>query len=232
MSLAAATAPPRRRNVATGATGPKISSLSRRASTGHPGEHRRLVEVAGAVALGAAEHDLAPFRLGVVDELLDLLALRRVDQRADLDVVLGAAPDRHLAELRRRASRRTRPARSRRRGSGWPPCTPRRCCASWRSPRPRPRRRGRRRRRRGTARCRRAPSTRAGAVGGLLDQLAADLGRAGERQLAQPRVADDRLRDVARLARGDDVEHAGRAAPPPRGSRRARASTAASAAPA
>ena len=47
-----------------------------------------------------------------------------------------------------------------RRGSGWPTCRPRRCCASWRSSRPRRRRRGRRPRRRGTARCRRAPSRR------------------------------------------------------------------------
>ena len=48
------------------------------------------------------------------------------------------------------------------------------------------------------------------ALGGLLDELAADLGRAREGELAQPRVGDDRLGDVAGGLRGDDVEHAGR----------------------
>ena len=39
------------------------------------------------------------------------------------------------------------------------------------------------------------------ALGGLLDELLPDLGRAGERELAQPRVGDDRLRDLARRRR-------------------------------
>ena len=35
-------------------------------------------------------------------------------------------------------------------------------------------------------------------LGGLLDELLADLGRAGEGQLARPRVADQRLHELAR----------------------------------
>src|SRR3712207_6978017 len=41
-----------------------------------------------------------------------------------------------------------------------------------------------------------------------LHELATDLRRPRERELAQPRVADDRLGDVGGGARGDDVQHA------------------------
>ena len=111
---------------------------------GHAAEHGRLVEVAGAVARAAADEDLRALAGRVVDELGDLAALRAVDQRADLDVVLGAAADLHLAELGGQLLGELLGHRARRRGSGWPPCRPRRCCASWRSRRPRRRRRRRR----------------------------------------------------------------------------------------
>ena len=45
-------------------------------------------------------------------------------------------------------------------------------------------------------------------LGGLLDQPAPDLGGAGEGELAQPRVADQRLHHRARVRGRDDVEHA------------------------
>ena len=45
---------------------------------------------------------------------------------------------------------------------------------------------------------------------GLLDQLPADLGRAREGELAGARVADQRLHDLTRRLRGDDVEDAAR----------------------
>ena len=102
--------------------------------------------------------DLRALGRRVLDQLGDLLALRRVDQRADLDAVLGAAADLHRAQLGGQLLGELVARPRRRRGSGWRPCRPRRCCASWRSSRPRPRRRRRRRRRPGTARCRRAPS--------------------------------------------------------------------------
>ena len=49
-------------------------------------------------------------------------------------------------------------------------------------------------------------------VGGLGDELLADRRRAGEGELAQARVLDDRLADAAGVGGGDDVEHAGRQA--------------------
>src|SRR5215217_2812177 len=57
---------------------------------GHAAEHRGLVEVAGAVAGLAADHDLRALAGGVVDELGHLAALVVVDQRPDLDVLVGA----------------------------------------------------------------------------------------------------------------------------------------------
>ena len=68
---------------------------------GDVGEHRRLVEVAGAVDARAADEHLGAALARVVDELGDLAALVVVDQRADLDVGLGAAADLHVADLRR-----------------------------------------------------------------------------------------------------------------------------------
>ena len=65
------------------------------------------------------------------------------------------------------------------------------------------------------------PSSMRGAqhlVGALLEQLPADLGRAGERQLAGPAVADQRLHHAARVRGGDHVEHAVRQAGLLRGS--------------
>src|SRR5215212_5471665 len=59
----------------------------------HAAEHGRLVEVAGALARAPADQDLRALAGRVRDELGDLAALVVVDQRADLDVVLGAAPD-------------------------------------------------------------------------------------------------------------------------------------------
>ncbi len=49
-------------------------------------------------------------------------------------------------------------------------------------------------------------------VGGVGDQATADFGRSRERQLAQPRVLDQRARHPAGARRGDDVQHAGRQA--------------------
>ena len=95
-------------------------------------EHRRVEEVARAVALAAADEHLGALARGVVDQLGDLVALRGVDQRADLDVVLGAAPDLHRAQLLGQLLGELVGDATRPRGSGWRPCRPRRCCASWR----------------------------------------------------------------------------------------------------
>ena len=45
-------------------------------------------------------------------------------------------------------------------------------------------------------------------LGRLLDQLLPHAGRAGEGELAQPGVADDRLHDLAGVSGGHDIEHA------------------------
>ena len=93
MRLAASIACSSEENVATGATGPKISSSSSRASRGHVGEHGRRVEVAALADALAAEQHAARRAAGVVDQLGDLVALVVVDQRADVGVGLGAAAD-------------------------------------------------------------------------------------------------------------------------------------------
>src|ERR671921_26293 len=86
--------------MASGSNSPSASASSEQARVlGHPAEYRRRVEVAGALAGAAAGHDVRALARRVLDELGDLLALRRVDQRADLDALLGAAPDLHRAHL-------------------------------------------------------------------------------------------------------------------------------------
>ena len=152
---------------------------------------------------------MAPLADRVLDELGDLAALVVVDQRADLDALLGAAADLQRRASARRASRRTRRPPTRRRGSGWRRCRPRRCCASWRSSRPRPRRRGRRRRRRGTGAL--PPSS--------MDTrriCSADCSMSLRPTSVEPVKDSLRVRGSwisgamtdARRARGDDVEHA------------------------
>ena len=202
MSLAAAIAASSSSNPITGATGPKISSRSSRASPLDAGQHGRLVEVARAVARRAADDGLArpcrarrararrPCRAACASISGPTLTSSSVPRPT---FIAPSFAGQLLGELVRDAARR--------RGSGWPPCTPRPCCASSRSARPRPRRRRRRRRRRGTARCRPAPSTCAAAPrADCSTSLRPDLGRAGERELAQPRIGDDRLGDLARRA--------------------------------
>ena len=196
MSLAAAIASSSEsRTSSTGATGPKISSLSSRASSGTSPSTVGAVEVARRRRRARRRRaTFAPCADGVVDELGDLVALVVVDQRADLDAVLGAAPDLQRAHALGQPLGELVGDRLVRRGSGWRSCRPRRCCASWRSSRPRRRRRGRRPRRRGTARCRRAPSRRCRTCSADCSMsFVPDLGRAGERQLARARVADQRL---------------------------------------
>ena len=168
---------------------------SSRAPSGTSLEHGRLVEVARAVdAAAPPTSELGALRARVVDELGDLAALGGVDERADVDVGLGAAPDLERAHPLGEPARELAGHRARRRGSGWPRCTPRRCCASSRSSRPRRRRRGRRPRRRGTARCRRAPSTRAGSARRDCSMSVRPTSvEPGERELARPRVADQGL---------------------------------------
>ena len=177
---------------------------------GHAGEHGRLVEVAGAVARRAADEHLGALADGVLDELLHAVARGLVDQRTGRD-----ARCRCRARARARASARRAAARSRRRptrgrGSGWRSCTPRRCCASSRASRPRRRGRGPRprstRNGRVAAELHRHPQQ---LLGRLLDELLADRGRPGERELARTRVADQRLHQLTRLLRRDDVAHAG-----------------------
>ena len=97
MSLAAAIASSSSVKPLTGATGPKISSLEQLRVVGHVGEHGRVVEVAGAVARMAADEHAGAAADRVLDELGDLVALGVVDQRPDLDAVLGAAADLHRA---------------------------------------------------------------------------------------------------------------------------------------
>ena len=61
---------------------------------------------------GRRRRACAPLPIASVDELGDLVALGVVDQRADLDALLGAAADLHRAHLLRPASRRTRRRRT------------------------------------------------------------------------------------------------------------------------
>ena len=186
----------------TGATGPKISSLQQPRVVGHVGEHGRLVEVAAPSRSLPPTSTVAPLPTASVDELGDLVALRR--RRS------AGRPRRRPRCRGRPSSRRSARASFSANSSAtdsatWKrlaPCRPRRCCASWRASRPRPPRRGRRRRRRGTARCRRAPSRSCSSLLGAACsiELAADLGRAGEGELAQPRVLDQRLGDRSRTS--------------------------------
>src|SRR5918994_6554633 len=61
-------------------------------------EDGRRVEVAGAVERLPADERLGAPVAGVVDQLDDLLARLRLDQRPDLDPRLGPAPDAHATE--------------------------------------------------------------------------------------------------------------------------------------
>ena len=132
MRLAAASACSSVEKVATGATGPKISSREHARVGGHVGEHGRLVEVAGAV-------ERARRRASTLRAALD--ARRRPARATFVALALrrSAGRRRRRARCRGRPSARpsARPAAgellghaTRARGSGWPPCRPRRRCAS------------------------------------------------------------------------------------------------------
>ena len=170
-------------------------------------------------ARGRRRPPCAPRPIASSTSSATLLALGVVDQRADLDAVLGAAPDLHRAHLRRPASRRTASATE---SATWKrlaavhaspmlrifaiiaPCDGRVDVGVVEDDE-----------RRVAAELHREPQQ---VLGGLLHQLAADLGRAGERQLAQARVGDQRRHRLARRRGGDEVHARRRAARPPRGS--------------
>src|SRR4051794_22225429 len=80
--------------------GPEDLLAQEASAVGHVGQHRWVVEVAHAVRSGAAGQHPSTALARVVDELGDLVALAGVDQRPDLDAVLGAAADLHGADPR------------------------------------------------------------------------------------------------------------------------------------
>ena len=182
MSLARRTASSASATATIGATGPKISSLSIRASSGTSASTVGSVEVAGAARALCRRSGLGALRDGVVDELGDLVALVVVDQRADVDAVVGAAADLERAHALGRACSANSSATDscdveavgRRAGLadvahlGDHRALDRGVEVGVVEDEER-------------ARCRRAPSRPLSTlVGGLLDQLAADLGGAGE----------------------------------------------------
>ena len=75
------------------------------------GQHGRLVEVARAVARLPPSTAWAPLPIASRDQLVDLVALGGVDQRADLDVRPRCRGRPSCRAASRPASRRTRPAR-------------------------------------------------------------------------------------------------------------------------
>ena len=167
-----------------------------RSSRGRPGSRRPTTHVAPLSS--ASSHQLG-----------HLLARGLVDQRPDLHVLLGPAADLQRAHLLAEPASRTPPAPARPRGSGWPRCRPRRCCASWRAARPRPRRRGRRRRRPGTGAL---PPSSIDIFSTFFADASISLRPTSvepvKRQLAQPRVLDQRAGACARRRGREDVEHA------------------------
>ena len=99
MSLAAAIASSSSAKPLTGRHRTEDLLVEQVGVVGDVGQHCRVVEVAGAVARVAADDRLRAASDRVLDELGDLAALAVVDQRPDLDAVLGAAPDLHRAHL-------------------------------------------------------------------------------------------------------------------------------------
>ena len=216
-----------------GATGPKISSLSARASCGHVGEDGGREEVAAAVH--RARRRAAPRAAvdGVVDELCDLRALGLVDQRADVDAGLGAAADLQRAHPLGQA------AGERRSASGLVHVE----AVGGRAGLAHVAHLGEHRavdgrvevgvlehEERGVAaELHRHPQD---LLGRLFDQRAPHLGGAGEGQLARARVLQQRLDHRAGVPGRDHVQHSSRQPGLLAGSSPARASTAASAGPA
>ena len=138
----------------------------------------------------------------------DLLELLRVGQRAHLGRRPRAGCRARSRAPARRPARPARRGRPRARSAASRPCT----SARWRRTRRRsrrwPRPRGRRRRRRPAADLPPSSSvTRARWLVGALGDVDAGLGRAGERDLVDARVAHERAPDRRPVA-GDDVEHA------------------------
>ena len=174
----------------SGATGPKVSSRAISHGRGHVGQHGRLEEACrpgrGACRRSATVAPLATASAmcsstfstaSIVDQRA--LRRRRLKPVADLQ-----APHRRR-QLARRRRRRRRPAP----GSGWRRRRSGRCCGTWTPSRP------------ATAASRSASSkTMNGALppssrrhlldraGALRHQQLADLGRAGEGELAHQRV--------------------------------------------
>ena len=101
MSLAAAIASSSVSKLTIGATGPKISSASRRLDGGDVGEDGRAVEVARTLERPAAGQNRRAALDRVGDELVHLVALGGVDQRADVGVGLDAAAEPQLLHPRR-----------------------------------------------------------------------------------------------------------------------------------
>jgi ParB family chromosome partitioning protein len=164
---------------------------------GDVGEHRRAVEVAGAVELLAPDEDLRALLRRVLDEPGHLAALVVVDERPDLHVGVRAAADRQVAHALGEAlgevpGDRAGDVEAVRTRAGLADV------AHLGDHRPLDRRVEVRvvedEERRVAAQLHRDAQD---LLGGLLDERAPDLGRAGEGQLARARVADERLHDLA-----------------------------------
>src|SRR6266540_3962630 len=179
---------------------------------GHAGQHGGLVEVAAAVAGTAADHRGGALAERVVDQLADLLHRRPVDQRAHLDAVVGAAADPQRAHALGQPGgealgERLGHVEAVGRGAGFADVT----------------HLGDHRaldrevdvgvvedQERGVAA--ELHGDAQDLVGRLGDERAADLGGAGERQLAGAPVLDQRLHHRAGGLGDDHVEHPGRQA--------------------
>ena len=230
MSLASRSASSSVLNVGTGATGPKISSSKTRASLGHVGQHgRRVVEALVAGAAAAGEH---PRRRGRWRPARSSATLSRCLSSISGPTSTPSSVPRPTVSAPIRSASRSENS------SATDSCTMNRLAAVQASPMLRilasiaP----------STALSRSAsPKTRNGALppssidtrsrpsADCSTSLRAHRGRAGEGELAQPRVADQRLHHLAGVRRRDDVEHALRQAALGEDLRPGPASTAASA---
>ena len=195
-----------------GATGPKISSLQQARVVGDVAQHRRRVEVAGAVRALAAHQRVAPLVTASSTSSLTFERWSSLISGPTSHALLGAAA--HLQRAHPLGQRLGEVARHRLRdveavGGGARLAD----VAHLRDHRALDR--GvevgvvEDHERRIAAELHRHPQH---LLGRLLQQRAADLGRAREAQLAQPEVRDDRLRHLARARAGDHVQDSARQA--------------------